>query len=803
MPTRPRFALSIVLLLAMLLPIPAAAALRQAPPLDPAAAGSEIRSALFDAQAALLAGDADRAAAGVAQATTTADALAPAFTVDPGAATALGDAMRAAETAVAAGDGRALALAQGEAWAALVRGSCAEAVAAATAGNADAASTWLLLRDFRPTTIFARPNADATLAIKGLAEGTVAPADAALAIRADLLDTYQARLETALDGTAAIAPRDLSPSQAEAVGLASGSWPILASALAEQQGDAARAEADAAFAALAESARAGDAAGFADAATTATGIVQGFRAAPLTETEQGRRAGQLLRYLSLVPVEYGRGVKDGQIILDIEIQEAQAFLAAARAAFADLRLPLRDIDPDATAAIDAALVRLDGRLAGAATYQDVASADAIESETAAAAAALAAIVPPAWAAAGGDADFDVVASILDQMVAAVAAGQYQQAESARIEAYAAFETGPEKRLLAFAPTAAQRVEQLFWEGDGSAPGLQRVLADRGDVAAVRAARQALEVELTEAQRVLGSGETAPAAIVFNAATIVFREGLEGVLILASLLASMIGANRGFKKPLALGAGAALVVSAALFVLAGGALRALGGYGEKLEAVVSLVAIGVLLLVMNWFFHKVYWTRWIGKHHERRRRLLVGGYAGQALGFALLGFSSVFREGAETVLFLQALVLEAGTWIVVQGTLIGLAATAVVGALTLVLQTKLPHKKMLIATGIMIAAVLVTMVGSTVQVLQMVGWAPITPVRGLEGMPYWLGVWLGVYPTWQGIAAQVAAGVFVVGSYVAAEHAQKRTRPPVAASVPAASAAPEVARGSAEGSLKAT
>ncbi len=800
MPIRLRFALPILLLLAMLLPsLAPASAHRQAAAADPAAAGSEIRSALFDAQAALLAGDAERAAADIAQAASIAQALAPAFSADPGARTALTDALMLAGDAVAANDARALGLAQGAAWAALTRGAYAETVAAATSGDAESASTWLLLRDFRPTTVFARPNANATLAAKGLAAGTVAPADATTAIRADLLDTYQARLETALDGVAATAPGDLSPSQAEAVGQVAGYWPILAPALAEQQGEPARAEADATFAALAESALAGDAAGFAAAATDATEIVQGFRAAPLTEAEQGRRAGQLLRYLSLVPVEYGRGVKDGQVILDIEVQEAQAFLDAARAAFADLRLPLRAIDPEATAAIDAALVRLDGHIAGAATHTVVAPAAEIEAETAAATASLEAIMPAAWASSGGDADFDVVSSILDQMVAAVAAGQYQQAESSRIEAYAVFETGPEKRLLAFAPTAAQRVEQLFWEGDGTTPGLQRVLADRGDVAAVRASRQALEVELTEAQRVLGSGETAPAAVVFNAATIVFREGLEAVLILASLLASMIGANRHFKKPLALGAGAALVVSALLFVLAGGALRALAGYGEKLEAIVSLIAIGVLLLVMNWFFHKVYWTRWIGKHHAQRRRLLVGGYAGQALGFALLGFTSVFREGAETVLFLQALVLDAGTWIVVQGTLIGLAATAVVGTLTLVLQTKLPHKKMLIATGIMIAAVLVTMVGSTVHVFQVVGWAPITPIRGLEGMPYWLGVWFGVYPTWQGILAQIAAGVFVVGSYFAAEHAQKRSKPPASAPPPARRA-PEPAPANVEGSL---
>jgi high-affinity iron transporter len=224
---------------------------------------------------------------------------------------------------------------------------------------------------------------------------------------------------------------------------------------------------------------------------------------------------------------------------------------------------------------------------------------------------------------------------------------------------------------------------------------------------------------------------------------------------------------------ALGAAAALVVTAILFFLTGRLLLGLSRYSEQVEAIISLVAIGVLLLVMNWFFHKVYWTRWIAKHHGRRCRILIGGVADQALGLAMLGFSSVFREGAETVLFLQALVLDAGTWLVVQGVALGLAGTAVVGVLTLALQRKLPHKKMLIVTGVMIGVVLVTMVGGSMHTLQDVGWAPTTPIRGLEDLPYGLGVWLGVYPTWQGMIAQIVAGIFVVGSYFVAERVQKR------------------------------
>jgi len=82
--------------------------------------------------------------------------------------------------------------------------------------------------------------------------------------------------------------------------------------------------------------------------------------------------------------------------------------------------------------------------------------------------------------------------------------------------------------------------------------------------------------------------------------------------------------------------------------------------------------------------------------------------------------------------------------------------------------------MLVATGLLILWVLVVMVGTTVQTLQVVGWIPVTPVEGLR-LPYWAGLWLGIFPTWEGLLAQGAAIVFVLGSYFAAEHLRARRR----------------------------
>ena len=79
---------------------------------------------------------------------------------------------------------------------------------------------------------------------------------------------------------------------------------------------------------------------------------------------------------------------------------------------------------------------------------------------------------------------------------------------------------------------------------------------------------------------------------------------------------------------------------------------------------------------------------------------------------------------------------------------------------------------------MIGIVLVTMVGKTVHVMQAVGWVGIRPIQGFTP-PYWAGLWFGVYATWQGVLTQIAAAVFVIGSYYLAEGLQEKRRRQIA------------------------
>ena len=206
------------------------------------------------------------------------------------------------------------------------------------------------------------------------------------------------------------------------------------------------------------------------------------------------------------------------------------------------------------------------------------------------------------------------------------------------------------------------------------------------------------------------------------------------------------------------------------------LTSLAGYGEKLSAVVSLVAIGMLLLILNWFFHKTYWTGHLASLHGKKKLAVGDGRMAlaQVAALALLGFTSVYREGFETVLFLEALVLATDVWTVFLGVLAGLSATALVGLVVFNLERRLPYKKMLMLTGAMVTWVLVVMVGTTVSILQKVGWLEVTPISGLR-LPYWSGLWFGTFPTWEGVLLHLSALVFVVGSYVLLEVLRARRR----------------------------
>ncbi len=616
----------------------------------------------------------------------------------------------------------------------------------------ETAKAWLLIREYRRATRFNPPETEATLALENSGD----PKSRLLAVQADLLGTYQARLSEALLELEQHLERKFRVLAVQNAALAQGYFGILAARFPKEK----LLQTKTAFSSLVDTPNTQN-------LLLVQDLLRGWRAAPLSETERNKRSAQVLRFLGLVPVEYARGVRTEngvtRVTLDLEIAEATAFWQGTNAAFSDLEPLLTQRDASSTQLARTGLNTLGTQLRLAAGQQPVALTK-LQNQVQETTVLLEQLLPIEWRKAAPDADLDVIREHLGQLETALRQGAYDQAENARVSAYAILESGVEARIKFFQPQLASEIEMLFWNGSNPL-GLAKIIRERAPLEQLRNTRRELLVKLVQATKIVGT-DSSPAATFINALVIVFREGLEAVLILAALLGSLKRPEvRHLRRPLWIGAVVALFASGITFLIMRGIVNAFAVFGERLEAVVSLIAIVVLLIIMNWFFHNIYWNDRLAGFHKQKHSLM-GVVTGQALGLFILGFTAMYREGFETALFLQSLVLQSGISSVLSGTAVALVGVSIIGVLVFALQTKLPHKKMLVFTGVLICVVLWIMVGNTVRIWQVVGWLPIHAIS--NGFPAALGLWLGTYATWEGLILQSLAVTAVIGSYFLAE-----------------------------------
>lgn len=236
--------------------------------------------------------------------------------------------------------------------------------------------------------------------------------------------------------------------------------------------------------------------------------------------------------------------------------------------------------------------------------------------------------------------------------------------------------------------------------------------------------------------------------------ILLREGVEALLVVGALIAYVqrVGAREQLPGLYA-GIGSALVASG----LTAWAVRAsvLGLDGRALEAVegvTMLIAAGILLYVGHWLLSKRDAERWQGYIRSQVDRAVASG---SGLALSATAFLAVYREGAETVLFYQALMADrpdaggavAGGFIVAAVVLAGLFVA--VRALGL----SLPLKQFFTATAVLLVGLAFVFVGKGIVELQVIRWLPVTPVDAVPTVG-----WLGVFPTAESLLAQ---GLFLV------------------------------------------
>lgn len=199
--------------------------------------------------------------------------------------------------------------------------------------------------------------------------------------------------------------------------------------------------------------------------------------------------------------------------------------------------------------------------------------------------------------------------------------------------------------------------------------------------------------------------------------IIVREGLEAILVIAAIIAYLVkSGNRKSLRSVYIGAAAGILASFAAAAVLAWAKQAFVGAGlaqEIIEGITALIAVCVLFYVSNWMISKAEaasWTRFI----DGKVQSSVQTGSAFALGFT--AFLSVFREGAEVVLFYQPMLSEGNPGMVWAGFGVGCVLLVFVYLAITKLSIKLPIKIFFTATSILMAVMCVSFLGSGIKEL---------------------------------------------------------------------------------------
>jgi high-affinity iron transporter len=193
---------------------------------------------------------------------------------------------------------------------------------------------------------------------------------------------------------------------------------------------------------------------------------------------------------------------------------------------------------------------------------------------------------------------------------------------------------------------------------------------------------------------------------------------------------------------------ALALSGVTAVVLSTVLRAIHASREIIEGATLLVAVCVLFSVSYWLISRVEAAKWQQFIRQKVNAALEHG-GGRALTF--VAFLAVYREGAETALFYQALFNE-GSHVagpITLGIVAGFAALAVIFTLFYKFGVKIPLRPFFTVTSVLLYYMAFVFIGKGVRELQEGNVMPISAIRGLPAIEA-----LGFYPTWQTILAQL-------------------------------------------------
>lgn len=360
---------------------------------------------------------------------------------------------------------------------------------------------------------------------------------------------------------------------------------------------------------------------------------------------------------------------------------------------------------------------------------------------------------------GIGATMDIVRGHLKDALDAARGGRTSEAFDRAFDAYAAFE--PIETLVR--PRNAALVAKL--EGEFLA---FRQAVRAGDTTAAHTAHAKVLADLPAAIAIAAPSPNTFADFA-DSFLIILREGFEAMLIIGAIVAMLIRTgNKHRVREVWLGALVAVAASGVTAVVLQTTLRALPATREVIEGVTLLVAVVVLFSVSYWILSKVEADRWRAYVSAKVGAAVAGGRR-----FALAGvaFLVVYREGAETALFYQALLenANASSPHIFSGLAAGVAVLALIYLLSNKLTAKLPLRQFFAVTGTLLYLMAFVFMGKGLRELQEGAALQSTPIPGFPTIDA-----LGVYPSVETLAGQLAlVALFAFACW----HTFMRQRPP--------------------------
>jgi high-affinity iron transporter len=338
----------------------------------------------------------------------------------------------------------------------------------------------------------------------------------------------------------------------------------------------------------------------------------------------------------------------------------------------------------------------------------------------------------------GDTASPVILALLDSALDFAAKGKSAEAGDRAFDAYIAFEP-LETPARAKKPGLVATMERHFADFKGA--------VKRNDIGSAKSSRDAIADGLPSVIDLTQQPSTSWEAF-FQSFLIILREGFEAILVIGAVVAFLIKmGHRERLRSIWLGIVLGLVASLATAVVLKTLLSAMPASREIVEATTMLVAVVVLFSVSYWLISKVEAAKWQKFIREKVSSALEHG-GGKAL--ALVAFLAVYREGAETALFYQALFNEGPNvgLPLALGIIVGFVALAVIFTLFYRYGVRIPLRPFFTVTSILLYYMAFVFMGKGIRELQEGNIMRITVIPGgphVEAM--------GIYPSVETLTAQ--------------------------------------------------